>query len=301
MVVDWGESKMYFLNCRTLELHTWTGSSEAAQRTLEWQWKLFLELMRYVEAGSCRHDYILRYFGDEQEMLGGCGHCDVCAHLQATGQDGVERRVSDEDALLVRKALAGVARLRQRAGMVALAASLHGDDTERIRKLGLDTLSTHGLLSDRPKPWIMALLRRLLAAGLIDITPSQYPVPFLTASGVATMSSEQPVRVLPPDVAPARARKRAAPRVQPKDEDLVLDEHEQTLFEALRTTRMDLARERSVPAYVVCGNRTLHQIVVERPTTLDALAAIYGMGPQRIADYGAAFLATLESEDGSPT
>ena len=34
--------------------------------------------MRYVEAGSCRHDFILRYFGDDQETLGGCGHCEEC-------------------------------------------------------------------------------------------------------------------------------------------------------------------------------------------------------------------------------
>src|SRR6185436_1606342 len=48
---------------------------------VERQWNLFLDLMKYVEAGSCRHDFILRYFGDEGELLGGCGHCDVCERL----------------------------------------------------------------------------------------------------------------------------------------------------------------------------------------------------------------------------
>ncbi|MFW9817902.1 MAG: RecQ family ATP-dependent DNA helicase, partial [Candidatus Thorarchaeota archaeon] len=42
------------------------------------KWELFLELMRYAEGGSCRHDAVLRYFGDEEETLAGCGHCDVC-------------------------------------------------------------------------------------------------------------------------------------------------------------------------------------------------------------------------------
>src|SRR5690554_1813509 len=40
------------------------------------KWALFLELMRWTEAGTCRHDAILRYFGDEAETLAGCGRCD---------------------------------------------------------------------------------------------------------------------------------------------------------------------------------------------------------------------------------
>ena len=45
------------------------------------KWSLFLELLRYAEGGSCRHDAILRYFGDEEETLAGCGRCDVCRSL----------------------------------------------------------------------------------------------------------------------------------------------------------------------------------------------------------------------------
>ena len=66
---------------------------------VEQQWKLFRDLLRYVEAGSCRHDFILRYFGDEQELLGGCGRCDVCASASGSGagrtvraQDGARAR-----------------------------------------------------------------------------------------------------------------------------------------------------------------------------------------------------------------
>ncbi|HEY8426765.1 MAG TPA: ATP-dependent DNA helicase RecQ, partial [Sandaracinaceae bacterium] len=89
---------------------------------IERQWKLFRDLMRYVEAGSCRHDFILRYFGDERELLGGCGHCDVCERLEETG--GEERVVSADDALVVRMALSGIARLKRRAGLQAAAEML---------------------------------------------------------------------------------------------------------------------------------------------------------------------------------
>jgi ATP-dependent DNA helicase RecQ len=51
----------------------------AAERALT----LLRELLRYVDAGTCRHDFILRHFADEAESLGGCGHCDVCRDAEA--------------------------------------------------------------------------------------------------------------------------------------------------------------------------------------------------------------------------
>ena len=51
------------------------------QAVVQHKWNLFLELMRWSEGGSCRHDAILRYFGDEEETLSGCGRCDVCRNL----------------------------------------------------------------------------------------------------------------------------------------------------------------------------------------------------------------------------
>ncbi|MDH5492587.1 MAG: ATP-dependent DNA helicase, partial [Myxococcales bacterium] len=107
------------LRRRLVELGSERGMS-APSEEIERRWGLFLDLLRYVEAGSCRHDFILRYFGDEQELLGGCGHCDVCERLEEEGSQGAERQVSEEDAIIVRKALAGVARVNGRVGLRAV-------------------------------------------------------------------------------------------------------------------------------------------------------------------------------------
>jgi ATP-dependent DNA helicase RecQ len=255
----------------------------------ERQWSLFLELMRYVEAGSCRHDFILRYFGDEHELLGGCGHCDVCARLEERSDSG-----PGEDAeLLVRKALAGVARLRGRAGLKALASSLGGCDTPRLRELGLTQLTTHGILKDRSEAWILALLRRLMTAALVDVTPGQYPVPFLTAKGRATMKSEVPARVVLPDADVGRARLRGArskSRAAEQAPDLPMDPE---LFERLREVRLSIARDAGVPAYVVCHDRSLREMAAYKPTNVDALGSIHGMGPARIDMYGDRFLSAI--------
>ncbi|MEM7138866.1 MAG: ATP-dependent DNA helicase RecQ [Myxococcota bacterium] len=271
------------------------GDSESAPDTahIQQQWRLFLDLMRYVEAGSCRHDFILRYFGDEQETLGGCGHCDVCERLDSDGEVS-DDRISESDVLVVRKALAGVARNQRRAGLTAVAEMLHGTDNERIRRLGLTTLSTHGLLSSYPKAWILILLRRLMTAGLVDLTATEFPVPILTSRGVATMKGEEPVRVLLPSRRAGQARAKGARRREtgrPPPEGV-----DEALFERLREARLDLARDKGVPAYVVCHDRTLLEIAAHRPSTPEALADIYGMGPARIESYGERLLATVLAE-----
>src|SRR5580700_5633617 len=170
-----------------------TGSdgSPAPPEIVARAWALFRELLRYLDARTCRHDFILRYFGDEQELLGGCGHCDICAALddsspQVAGDDGDTSRV-------VRMALSAVARARQRAGMVAIAEMLRGVDDDRTRRFGFTELSTFGLLRERPLGWVMDLMRGLLAAGWIDLTPTDHPVPLLTRSGSDVMRATGPV------------------------------------------------------------------------------------------------------------
>jgi len=269
---------------------------------IERQWRLFLDLMRYVEAGSCRHDFILRYFGDERETLGGCGHCDVCEQLDEQGAAAGPGGPSDEDVVVVQKALSGVARLRGRAGLAALAASLHGADTERMRQLGLTRLSTHGLLSDRPQRWIMALLRRLMTAALVDVTASDFPVPFLTATGRDTMTGALPVRVVLPSEKVGRARPKKKKRATKGAAAALVDASDAELFELLRASRMQAAQERGVPAYVVCHDRTLIEIATAKPTTVAELERVHGMGPARIEAHGERFLAVVRAaaEDGRP-
>ena len=257
------------------------------------QWRLFLDLMRYVEAGSCRHDFILRYFGDEQETLGGCGHCDVCERLEDRGEEGAARGASEEEALVVRKALAGVARNQGRAGLTAVSEMLHGTDNERLRRLGLTELSTHGLLKDHPKAWVLALLRRLITAGLVDLTTSEFPIPYLTALGAATMKGEERVRVLLPEPDAGRARVGKKDRRRPARE--LPENVDSTLFESLRSTRLDIARAKGIPAYVICHDRTLLEIAAYKPTSMEALADIFGMGPARIENYGEPFLDTVNA------
>ena len=257
-------------------------------------WGMFRELLRYLDARSCRHDFILRYFGDERELLGGCGHCDICVALdERDGEDDAPQAV--EAARIVRVALSAVARARQRAGLTAIAEMLRGLDSERTRRFGFTALSTFGLLRDRSAAWVLDLLRALLAAGLIDLTPTEHPVPLLTPLGAEVMRAQGPVRVALPAEREKRAGKRAAgatPRTMgPALEGVDATARER--FERLRAHRGQVARARGVPAYVVALDRTLLEMATRAPRSPQELLGVFGMGPARVETYGDGFLRVL--------
>jgi ATP-dependent DNA helicase RecQ len=184
-----------------------TDGSPASPADAARAWGLFRELLRYVDAQSCRHDFILRYFGDEAESLGGCGHCDVCRQVASREAEDPEQLARDTD--VIRRALAGVARAKRGAGMQAVAAMLRGDASERVRSLRLDQLSTFGVLAGRSQEEVSGILRALLAAGWIDLTTGDFPVPFITEPGWRVMRGEVPGKLLlPRGLAPRAVRGR---------------------------------------------------------------------------------------------
>jgi ATP-dependent DNA helicase RecQ len=255
------------------------GTPEQAAR----QWALFRELLRYLDARSCRHDFILRYFGDERDVLGGCGHCDVCVTLES------ETPESTVDAtLIVQKALSGVARVKRRAGIATVADMLRGHASPKVAKFRFEQLSTFGVLSEFDGSAMLALLRVLLAAGWIDLTPTDYPVPYVTDAGWAVMKGDRPARV----VLPRRSSTRivAGPAPLPS-----LDPASLSLLDALKAHRATIARGLGYPAYVVAHDRTLVELAKKRPRNIGELLEVRGFGPLRAEQYGDGFLQIIAS------
>ena len=131
------------------------------------RWALFRELLRYLDARTCRHDFILRYFGDERELLGGCGHCDICVALDERDARGRRRRRDGGD---------GDASCAWRSrpwrgpgsapGLSPIAEMLRGVDSERTRRFGFTELSTFGLLRERSPAWVHGPAARAARGGV---------------------------------------------------------------------------------------------------------------------------------------
>jgi ATP-dependent DNA helicase RecQ len=263
------------------------------------KWNLFLELIRWAEGGSCRHDAILRYFGDEAETLHGCGRCDVCTALDGAAEP-------DADATeLARILLSGVARVNGRFGMKMAVKLLQGEPEPRLESRGLTQTPTFGRLKERSADWIQRALSRCVTAGWIGFTGDERPVVRLTEDGVAVMRGQRPARWLPPPDAahggrragrsgvraPGGAASRKSPGTATPDAPLEADAH--ALFESLRTVRTTLAQEQGLPAYVVAHDRTLRELARLQPRNAVELMQVPGFGPSKVERYAGAFLAVI--------
>jgi ATP-dependent DNA helicase RecQ len=275
-------------------------SNEQVQRV----WSLFRSLLRYVDAATCRHDFILRYFGDEAESLGGCGRCDVCRDLASALQE--DPAAVAEESKVMRQALAGVARARGRGGIQAIAEMLRGKSTDRVVRFGFDGLSTYGLMAQRSQEDVMRLLRAALAAGWIDLSGGDFPTPVLTVIGAKVMREEEPMRIRLPrpprraseggPIAVVRrrgAKGRALASREAEERASAISGLDTALFEALRVYRATIASESGVAPFIVAHDRTLAAIAARRPLNPQELEEVPGMGPAKIARYGEGFLAVV--------
>jgi ATP-dependent DNA helicase RecQ len=211
--------------------------------------------------------------------------------------------------ILVRQLLSAVARLNGRFGVGVVAEVLAGVGGEKAQRWGFDQLSVFGLLRAHSVKRVVAMLHRLMEAGLArqrDPDGVRFrPVVELTAAGVAVMKGEQ----LPPaglvDLVPRRvvdastSQVRTGRRVEPALEEPVtaLSPEAADRFDRLRAVRTRIAREKQLPPYVICHDKTLKLIAHFAPGDLDALEQVKGMGPQKVKLYGEALLGALRSSD----
>jgi ATP-dependent DNA helicase RecQ len=262
-------------------------------------------VISYARTHRCRRQMILQYFGDEAEVEN-C-QCDVCRGGTAVDMAvaGGAVVIPDEIVLLVRQMLSAVARMNGRFGLGAVAEVLTGCDNERTRKWMLDQLSVYGLLRAHSTKRVIAMLHRLIEARLArqkDPEGTRFmPVVELTATGVAVMKGEQ----LPPasliDMVPRKPRREATAsqgrtRAEEPDDDQVFDPAALARFERLRSMRSQFAREKQLPPYCICNDKTLKAIAKHAPDSLARLEQIKGMGPYKVKQYGEAILAVLREE-----
>ncbi len=243
-------------------------------------------LLGYCEATRCRRQGLLAAFGEV--MQNPCGNCDNCQEPPRTW-DGT---------VAAQKALSCVYRTGQRFGVTHLVDVLRGTANARMAQLGHDQLSTFGIGAELDARRWKGVFRQLVAMGLLEIDIEGHGSLRLTDASRAVLKGQQAV-ALREDAEPRRGRGRerdrgarsAAASAAP-----ALDADEQMLFDALRSLRARLAREQSVPAYVIFHDATLRAIARQRPATLDELGGVSGVGVAKLERYGDEVLATLHED-----
>ncbi|MEM9086160.1 MAG: DNA helicase RecQ [Pseudomonadota bacterium] len=218
-----------------------------------------------VEATTCRRVILLKHFGED----GGepCGNCDVCLD-PPKALDGTQ---------VAQKLLSAVYRTGQSFGIGHIEKVLLGRDDERVRQRGHDALSVFGILREDEAPLLRPVLRAAMAHDLLATT--EHGGLRLSGEARAVLRGEREVTVIEPRKKTRRARKSGD-----------LNPAGDPLFEALRSARADLARANGIPAYIIFHDSVLREMAAHKPTSVDAMAEIQGIGAKKLETYGEAFL-----------
>ncbi len=234
-------------------------------------------LLGFCESTTCRHQTVLRYFGEEHP--GDCGQCDNCL-----------APVDTWDATqAAQMALSCVYRTGQRFGVGHLIDVLLGKATPKVEQFRHQQLSTFGIGNSLAQAQWSSVYRQLVAAGFLNVDMEAYGGLKLTDAARPVLKGQQEVwlrrDVVPVKRGRATKEERAARRPQP-----FAGANEDPLWLALKAKRMELAREQGVPPYVIFHDSTLLEILNRKPQTLDEMGQISGVGQAKLARYGDAFL-----------
>jgi ATP-dependent DNA helicase RecQ len=240
---------------------------------------LLRQIERYATSVGCRRRHLLAHFGERYEATE-CGACDACLGELERVPDGLD---------VARKVLSCVARVGQRFGAGHVANVLCGSVSEAVTARRHNELSTFGLLSASSVTEVRGYIEQLIGQELLRQTGDEYPVVALTTAGINLLkdASSVPDLVLSRQRRVTRDRERRRSRVEAEAWDGV----DRDLFERLRELRLQIARQRRVPPYVIFHDTTLRDMARTRPQTLDALRKVYGVGAKKAEELGEAFLA----------
>ncbi len=235
-------------------------------------------LYRFCTGAACRHETIVRYFGQPWDKPR-CGACDVCLD---------ELDTIDNAGDVARSICEVVDQTGQRYGGAYVAGILAGKPDERAEQNRHTRIPSFGALQAEAVPTIRGWIEQLVAGGLL-VKTGDYGVIELTKNGRAFLAGEDESvpRLLEPHRRPAK---------QTKLTDAESWEGvDRALFELLRTLRRTLAQDMGKPPYVIFSDKTLRDMARKRPSTLAAMLHVHGVGKQKNEIFGQQFLELVDA------
>lgn len=262
-------------------LRNWIDESEAAQDQKRIEHQKLGALIGLCETASCRRQAILSYFGDESEA---CGYCDNCDNPPETF-DGT---------IAAQMALSCAYRTGQRFGVRYLIDVLLGKADDRIIRFKHDQQSTFGIGTEFSQTQWQGIFRQLVASQLLGIDMVGHGGIFITDKGHVFLKKKEFIRL----------RTETIGRIKPSDpkkqqkfamrDAALVTEGDKLLYQELRAMRSRMAKEKNVPAYTIFADRTLLDIVKQRPDNKQKLQHIHGIGDNKYQAYADDLMQVLE-------
>ena len=237
--------------------------AETAERLRERDMLRLRKMVGYCRTRRCLRQYILQYFGETAPDT-----CDTCWNCL---QDFAEVDIGREARAILRC----VMETGQHFGVSVIAETLCGAESDKVRKYHMDEEATYGLLRDMTQKEVRDRIRFLIDEGVLALSPGPYPVVLLGERAEDAVLGGLYMRTV----------KEERPSVRrPVPEEL--DGAQAELFGRLRALRARLARRQGIPAYAVFSDKTLRELAVVRPRTLEELKSVSGIGDAKARKYG---------------
>jgi ATP-dependent DNA helicase RecQ len=235
-------------------------------------------MLGLCETLSCRRVRLLEYFGEQSTP---CGNCDTC----------LIPPVSFDGTVPVQKLLSAIYRVDQRFAAGHVIDVLRGVETDRIKQWHHDSLSVYGIGSERTEAEWRAILRQAIALGLITVDHEVYSSLKLTDAARPVLKGGQQVQLRQYQ---KPVKQKRAPGASAKAHvEMELSKSEQAIFEKLRWWRVETARAHNVPAYVIFVDATLREIAKAKPSSLQELRGVTGVGEKKLVSYGDEIVAII--------
>ena len=231
-------------------------------------------MVTYCKTRTCLRGWILEYFG--QNHRSNCGACGSCAKEY-------EKKDITKEAQMI---LSCVRRIKDHLGYYVgkptVARVLQGSREKKVLELGLNELSTYGLLKTMGRTDINLMIDRLEDGGYLT-TELEHQTLRLTekSAGVLYLGEQVEILVLKEE------------KLLPIGED-GMTEDERELFDLLRECRSRLAKANGVAPFMIFSNATLMDMAKKRPRNTSEFKRVSGVGEMKAQWYGKDFLKVLK-------
>lgn len=232
---------------------------------------------RYCYTTECLRNYILKYFGENPKKP--CQDCGNCLREFET-LDMTEA---------AKKVINCVYEAKGRYGRQIIIDTVAGAKTARLEKIGAVRYKSYGVLAGTNKNLLRRLIEQLVLEGYLRV--GDYQVLKLgDISGLKNPEASVFVKITDEDKQPEKTAKtkKKAKSVE------TLTSSGYKLFERLKKLRLEIAREESMPPYIIFSDKTLIDMAAKMPASKPEMLDVSGVGENKFAKYGERFLEVIE-------